>query len=232
MEYHKKGVVVNDCLQTTNANIYAAGDVAMKYQFTHAADAGARIVLQNALFMGRKKVSALTMPWCTYTDPEVAHVGMYPHDAKAAGLAVDTFTVPLTEVHRAVADGEDEGFVKIHVKKGSDKILGATIVARHAGEMISEITVAMVGGLGLKTLATVIHPYPTQVEGIKRAGDAYNRSRLTPTVHKVLSTWIDVTGGERLERPESKWGLGGLAGALGAGVVFVFAQLFASSRQG
>ena len=227
VEYNKKGVVVNDYLQTTNSSIYAAGDVAMKHQFTHAADAAARIVIQNALFMGRKKVSALTMPWATYTDPEVAHVGMYPGDAEAAGIDIDTFTVPLSEVHRAVSDGADEGFVKIHVKQGSDKILGATIVAQHAGEMISEITVAMVGGLGLKTLATVIHPYPTQSEAIKRAADAYNRSRLTPTVHKICAAWIKTTGSERLERQETKWALGGLAAALTAGFVFVFARLFA-----
>ncbi len=199
VEYHKKGVTVNDYLQTTNPNIYAAGDIAMKYQFTHAADAAARIVIQNALFMGRAKLSALTIPWCTYTDPEVAHVGLYPAEAEGAGLAVETFTTPLEQVHRAVTDGEEEGFVKVHVQQGTDKILGATIVASHAGEMINEITTAMVGGLGLKTLAKVIHPYPTQAEAIKKVADGYNRTRLTPTIKKAFSGWLGWRANEQYE---------------------------------
>ena len=176
----RAGVLVNDRLQTTNPRIYAAGDVCLKHKFTHTADASARIVIQNALFWGRKKFSALTVPWCTYTDPEIAHVGLYERDAEEQGIAVATFSVPLEDVDRAVADGETEGFVKVHVRKGTDRILGATIVARHAGEMISEISLAMVAGVGLRTIAAVIHPYPTQAEGIKRAADAYNRTRLTP----------------------------------------------------
>jgi len=148
----RKGVEVNDYLQTSNPRIYAAGDICSLYKFTHTADALARIVIQNALFWGRKRASTLTIPWCTYTDPEIAHVGMYEKDALAKGIAVDTFVRPLREVDRAIAEGEEEGFVKIYVKKGTDKILGATIVARHAGEMISEITLAMVGKVGLGTL--------------------------------------------------------------------------------
>lgn len=182
------GVEVNDYLQTTNPRIYAAGDICMQWKFTHAADFAARIVIQNSLFFGRKKLSALTMPWCTYTDPEIAHVGMYERDAAKLGIAVDTFTILLRDVDRALADGEEEGFVKIHTKKASDQILGATIVARHAGEMINEITLAIVAGLGLGTIANVIHPYPTQAEAIRKAGDAYNRTRLTPTVKKLFAT--------------------------------------------
>jgi len=188
VSYDKKnGVLVNDYLQTTNPRIYAAGDICLKYKFTHMADATARIVIQNALFLGRKKLSALTVPWCTYTDPEIAHVGMYERDAQEKGIEVDTFVRPLSEVDRAIVDGEEEGFVKIHVKKGTDKILGATLVARHAGEMISEITTAMVANVGLKTLAGVIYPYPTQAEAIKQVADLYNRTRLTPSVKKLLT---------------------------------------------
>ena len=191
VKYDKReGVEANEYLQTTNPKIYAAGDICLKYKFTHTADATARMVIQNALFLGRKKQSALTIPWCTYTDPEIAHVGMYERDAQEKGIAVDTFLKPLNEVDRAIADGEEEGFVKIHVKKGTDKILGATIVARHAGEMISEITLAIVGNLGLGTLANVIHPYPTQAEAIKQAADAYNRTRLTPFVKGLFSRWF------------------------------------------
>jgi len=191
----KQGVIVDDYLQTTNHRIYAVGDVCMQWQFTHAADAAARIVIQNALFsifgLGRKKLSSLTMPWCTYTDPEVAHVGMYPKEAREKGVEIDTFCVPLNSVDRAIIDGETEGFAKIHVKKGTDKILGATIVARHAGEMISELTLAMTNNLGLKAIAKTIHPYPTQAEVIRKAADAYSRSRLmTPGVKKLASTWL------------------------------------------
>ncbi len=191
IDFHAKGVTVNDKLQTTNPNVYAAGDVALKYQFTHTADATARIVLQNALFpVTNRKASDLIVPWTTYTDPEIAHVGMYPAGAEEQGIAVDTFVQPIAETDRGRTDGDDEGFIKIHVKKGSDRILGATIVARHAGEMISEITVAMESGMGLKKLATVIHPYPTQAEGIRKVGDLYNRTRLTPTVSRVLNWWM------------------------------------------
>jgi len=186
----REGVVVNDRLQTTNRRIYAAGDVCLKYKFTHLADATARIVIQNALFCGRKKVSALTIPWCTYTDPEVAHVGLNEAEAAKQGIPIQTFTRPLSEVDRAIVDGETEGMVKIHLKRGSDKILGATIVARHAGEMISEITLAMVGKIGLGALASVIHPYPTQAEAIRQTGDMYNRTRLTPFVKKLFTRFL------------------------------------------
>ncbi len=189
----RRGVAVSDNFRTTNPKIYAAGDVCMQYKFTHAADFAARAVIQNALFFGRKKLSALTIPWCTYTDPEIAHVGVYARDAAAAGIDIDTFVRELSDVDRAIADGEDEGFVKVHVKKGSDRILGATIVARHAGEMIGELAVAMAGGVGLSKLANVIHPYPTQAEAIRQVGDAYNRTRLTPTVQGLFRRFLAFT---------------------------------------
>ncbi|MCZ6677609.1 MAG: mercuric reductase [Candidatus Poribacteria bacterium] len=191
VEYdNRNGVIVNDRLQTTNPRIYAAGDICMRYKFTHAADAAARIVIQNALFLGRKKLSTLTIPWCTYTDPEIAHVGLSEHDAQEQKIPLDVFFKPLREVDRAIADGEEEGFVKVLARKGTDKILGATIVARHAGEMISEITLAMVGNLGLGTIATVIHSYPTQAEAIKHVADAYNRTRLTPFIKTLFTRWL------------------------------------------
>jgi pyruvate/2-oxoglutarate dehydrogenase complex dihydrolipoamide dehydrogenase (E3) component/uncharacterized membrane protein YdjX (TVP38/TMEM64 family) len=188
--YDKRGVTVNDHLQTTSARIYAAGDVASQFKFTHMADAFARIVLTNALFGGRKRASALHVPWCTYTQPEVAHVGLYEHEAVARGRAVDTITVPMSEVDRAVLDGADAGFLRVHLQKGTDRILGATLVADHAGDMISEISLAMVAKRGLGTIANAIHPYPTQAEVIKKAADAYNRSRLTPRVKKLFRWWL------------------------------------------
>jgi pyruvate/2-oxoglutarate dehydrogenase complex dihydrolipoamide dehydrogenase (E3) component len=190
----RKGVTVNDYLQTTNPAVFAAGDICMAWKFTHAADFAARIVIQNALFsvagLGRKKLSSLVMPWVTYTHPEVAHVGMYEHEAQEQGVAFDVFTQQLDDVDRAIADGEREGFVKAIVKKGTGEILGATIVASHAGEMISEITVAMTNGLGLGAIAGTIHPYPTQAEAIRKVGDQYNKSRFTPSLKKWMERWM------------------------------------------
>jgi pyruvate/2-oxoglutarate dehydrogenase complex dihydrolipoamide dehydrogenase (E3) component len=178
--YSKKGIQVNDHLQSTHPDIYAAGDICSPYQFTHAADFMARTVIRNALFFGRAKVSALTIPWCTYTEPEIAHVGLYPKQAAEQGIEVETFTRELAHADRAILEGRTNGLVRVHVRKGSDKIAGATIVAHNAGDMISEITLAMTNGLGLKRIANTIHPYPTQAEAVRQAGDAYNRTRLTP----------------------------------------------------
>ena len=184
------GIRVDDFLQTSNRRIYAAGDVCLEHKFTHTADASARIVVRNALFLGRRRMSALTIPWCTYTDPEIAHVGLYVREARARDIPVKTFTIPMHDVDRAIADDEERGFVKIHVKEGTDRILGATIVARHAGEMINELTLAMVAGIGLSTVAQVIHAYPTQAEAIKKAADAYERTRLTPALQRWLRRWL------------------------------------------
>jgi pyruvate/2-oxoglutarate dehydrogenase complex dihydrolipoamide dehydrogenase (E3) component len=177
-------------LQTSNPDVYAAGDICSPYKFTHTADAQARILIANALFCGRNKTSTLTIPWCTYTDPEIAHVGLYEEDASGKGLAVTTLTVALADIDRARLDGETAGFARIHLRQGTDKILGATIVARHAGEMINEFSLAISSGLGLAAIGKTIHPYPTQAEVCKRLADAYNRTRLTPLVQKLLATWL------------------------------------------
>ncbi len=189
--YHpRRGVQVNDRLQTSNPRVYAAGDICFPYKFTHTADALARILIANALFLGRQKGSALVVPWCTYTDPEIAHVGMYERDAKEKGIPVSTLTVPLADVDRALLDGEAEGFARVHLRKGSDTILGATIVASHAGDMINEFSLAITAGLGLSAIGKTIHPYPTQGEVIRKLADAYNRTRLTPAVKTILGTWL------------------------------------------
>jgi pyruvate/2-oxoglutarate dehydrogenase complex dihydrolipoamide dehydrogenase (E3) component len=186
----RRGVRVDDRLRTTNPAIYAAGDVCMSEKFTHAADAAARIVIQNALFRGRKRLSDLLIPRCIYTDPEVATVGLTAAQATESGVAIDTYQRAFTDVHRAVVDGETEGVAAAHVRRGSDRIVGATIVARNAGDMIGEVTVAMTNGVGLGKLAGVIHPYPTQAEAIKHIADMYSRTRLTPTLSKWFTRWM------------------------------------------
>ena len=188
--HDKNGVRVDDFLRTSQPRIYAVGDVCMQWKFTHAADAAAKIAVQNALFalgpFGRRRVSGLAMPWCTYTDPEVAHVGLYEREAREKGIEVDTYQVGIERANRAVTDGQEEGLVKVHVRKGSDKILGATVVARHAGELITQLTLAMAQGIGLSAFTQLIYPYPTQGEAIKAAAGLHARTRLTPTSRRVL----------------------------------------------
>ena len=188
--FEKTGVTVDDNFRTTNAKVFAIGDVASKYQFTHAADFMARAVVQNALFFGRAKGSRLVIPWATYTTPELAHVGHTAATAKAAGIPVNTFTVPFHDVDRARLDGQEEGFVRVHVKQGTDQLVGATIVAEHAGDLIGEFTLCMSNGLGLGAVGKTIHPYPTQGEALRKAADAFNRTRLTPTVKKLFAAWF------------------------------------------
>jgi len=136
-------------------------------------------------FFGTASVNSLVIPWCTYTEPQVAHVGLYASDLQSHGIRYVEFKREMSEVDRATLDSDTDGFIQILVKEGTDEILGATIVAADAGDLISEITTAIVTHTGLATLSTVIHPYPTQAEGIRQVGDMYNRTKLTPTV-KVL----------------------------------------------
>lgn len=190
VEATEKGVTVDDRLRTSNHDVFAAGDVCTAYKFTHVADFMARIVLQNALFMGHSKFSDLIVPWCTYTSPEVAHVGLAQWEAEAQGLETDTYVQEFEDVDRAVLDGESEGRVKVLCERGKDDILGATIVAAHAGEMISEITMAMTNGIGLSGVGATIHPYPTQAEAVRKLGDRYRRTKLTPMVEKMFDKWL------------------------------------------
>ena len=193
VEYDHTGVNVNHRLQTSNPNIFAAGDICSPFKFTHTADAQAQIVIQNALFphpfgMGYASTENLIIPWATYTQPEIAHVGLYEKDARAKGISIDTFSFPLHDVDRAILDGEEQGFARVHVKKGTDTILGATIVASHAGDLISEFTLAMKGRLGLNTIASTIHPYPTQAEVVKKTANAWRKTTLTEGKRKFLRT--------------------------------------------
>lgn len=190
VEFDRSGVKVNDYLQTTNRRIYAAGDVGFPYKFTHMAEATSRIVIQNALFLRSRKWKSLIVPWVTYTDPEIAHVGMYEKDAVEKGIEIDTYIQQFSDVDRAILDGETEGFIKMHTKKGKDTILGATIVARRAGDMISEISTAMYAGKGLKTLANVIHPYPTQALGLKQVAGQVYAGMLTPGRKRLLERFF------------------------------------------
>lgn len=186
--FDRDGIHVNDRLRTTNSRIFACGDVATKYKFTHAADALARTVIGNALFFSNASASGLNIPWATYTDPEIAHVGVYSHAEEGADYP--TIHFDLAHQDRAILDGADQGFIKIsHDKRGNIK--GATIVSAHAGELIGEIVVAMNNRVSLGNLATAVHPYPTQSEMIKKCGDLYRRTLLTPAAVRLLKKILD-----------------------------------------
>jgi pyruvate/2-oxoglutarate dehydrogenase complex dihydrolipoamide dehydrogenase (E3) component len=192
VECDEAGVAVDDRLRTSNPRVFAVGDVASPLRFTHNSDAQARIAIANALFFGRARASRLVMPWCTYTSPEIAHVGLYERTAREAGHDVETLTIPLGEVDRAVLDGEAAGFFRVHLKRGTDRILGATLVAEHAGDMIGEIGVAIVNGVGLGGIGRTIHPYPTQAEVFRKAADAWRRRKLSPGVRRILGLFFRV----------------------------------------
>ena len=184
--FQSSGVTVDKYLRTTNKRIYAAGDVCFPLKFTHAADAMAQLVVQNALFphpfgLGRASTDNLLIPWCTYTDPEVAHIGITNHNAD-----IETFTQPLSTIDRAVIDGKEDGFVKVLVKRNTDKIVGATIVAADAGNLISEITVAMKAGVGLSTIGATIHPYPTQADALRKAAHQMRKIRFSGRQKSLL----------------------------------------------
>ncbi|KAA6418572.1 MAG: mercuric reductase [Trebouxia sp. A1-2] len=199
-----------DGIKTTNGSIYAVGDCCTAYKFTHVADFMARMVVRNALFFAKGKMSAMLIPWTTFTQacastpaatparlvclqqPEVAHVGLYQDDLTTKGIKFDTYTRQLKDVDRALLDGETDGFVRILCKAGTDCILGATVVAADAGNIISEISLAIETKTGLSAIAAVIHPYPTQAEAIRQCGDQYNKTRLSPLIKSMLRKVIAV----------------------------------------
>jgi pyruvate/2-oxoglutarate dehydrogenase complex dihydrolipoamide dehydrogenase (E3) component len=192
VKYTSNGIEINDYLQTSQSHIYGAGDIANRLKFTHTADFTARIVVRNILvpfqFL-RQKVNWSVVPWCTYTDPEVAHVGLGEKEARHKNVDYDLFVVPLEDVDRAVVESEEAGFAKVLTAKGSDKILGATIVAPHAGDLLHEFVLAMKSSIGLGAIASTIHAYPTFAELARKAGDKYNKTRLTPLAKKIF-TWL------------------------------------------
>ena len=187
-------VVTNAKLQSNNKHIFAAGDCTARQQFTHHADAQARALIQNALFAPTASVDALIVPHCTYTDPEVASVGANPDSLEKSAIAFDRFEFDLSELDRSRADPDSQlrpvQHAEVYTQKGSDKILGATIIGHDAGELIAPICLMMSNGLGLSAAQKTIFSYPTRSEYLKRLGDAYNRNRMTPTVARLFRWWL------------------------------------------
>lgn len=190
----RSGVQVDAKLRTTNPRIFAAGDVTTAPKFTHLADAHAGVVVQNALFFPSARADRLVVPRCTYTSPELAHVGLSRAEAEERNIAVDLFEVPLEENHRALLDGEEEGFLRVLVKRGDDRILGATVVGAGAGDLIAPLTLAVTHKIGLSRFASTILPYPTRSEVLKRAANQWRRTRFTPFAQRLFARWFGFTG--------------------------------------
>lgn len=190
---NRNGVHINDMFQTANPDIYAIGDCATPFKFTHSADFQARLAVRNMFLGDTNRLSDLLIPWCTYTEPEVAHVGKYEAELTAAGVEFESFTRQLADVDRCLCDGVKKGFVKITVRAGTDEILGATICGPNAGDMISELTLCMQYGIGVPQIAGTIHPYPTTQESIRQACLGYNKYYKDPnaaplvTLRKVMA---------------------------------------------
>jgi pyruvate/2-oxoglutarate dehydrogenase complex dihydrolipoamide dehydrogenase (E3) component len=172
----QRGIAVDDELRTTNPDVYAAGDVCTAHKFANVAQAAASLAVENALCGAKRRHGDLVGPWCTYSDPEIAHIGLQVLEARRQGIPVKSYSVMMHDVDRAITDGLDEGFVKLHVREGTDEILGATIVAVHASEMINEVAVAMHAGMGMRELARTLHTYPAQSNAIQMAAVAYVES--------------------------------------------------------
>jgi pyruvate/2-oxoglutarate dehydrogenase complex dihydrolipoamide dehydrogenase (E3) component len=184
------GIAVDARLRTSHPHVFAAGDVCSPLQFTHAADAQARIVVRNALFMGGARSDRLVVPWCTYTSPELAQVGATRRELEARGTPFDSFRHAFADLDRGRTDGAAEGWAEVRVARGTDRVLGATVVGRDAGELIAPLVLLMTLGRGLGALGSLVLPYPTRSEYLRRLVDAWNRTRLTPRTAGLLRWWL------------------------------------------
>jgi pyruvate/2-oxoglutarate dehydrogenase complex dihydrolipoamide dehydrogenase (E3) component len=170
-------VGVGPTLRSSVPSIWAAGDVAGGLQFTHVAEYQAKLVLRNAIFPFSSKGDYRAVPWVTYTDPEVARVGLTDDEARERGQDVAVYRYDFDDLDRAIVDGHTEGFVKVVTRRGG-KILGATVVAGNGGDLIMPLVLAMKQGIPLPKLSRVVYPYPTMIEGLKRTADSYYRAKL------------------------------------------------------
>jgi pyruvate/2-oxoglutarate dehydrogenase complex dihydrolipoamide dehydrogenase (E3) component len=181
---------VDASLRTSQPHIYAAGDIVGSYQFTHVADLHARTIARNILLPRfPAKVDLSVLPWCTFTSPELARVGLNEEEAVRRGIAYDLYRQPMDEVDRAVVESEETGFAKVLASRRGDRILGATIVSERAGDLIHEFALAMKAGIGLETISRTVHAYPTYAEVARKLADQREKKRLT-RIAKRVTTWL------------------------------------------
>ena len=193
VETHQRGITVDKHYRTSQKHIFAIGDVSTPYQFTNHADAQARAVIQNALFPGNSSFDIQKLPWCTYTDPEIAHIGLSKQQAEKDCVEYDTYRYDWKDSDRAQSEDDRIGFAEVITPKGSDKILGATIVGTDAGDQIAPLSIMLSTGTGLKDLSGTLFCYPSRSEYLKRLSDAFNKTRLTPKAAKLMQFWLDKT---------------------------------------
>ncbi|MFO8098193.1 MAG: FAD-dependent oxidoreductase [Salinibacter sp.] len=194
VEFTKTGVTVNDRCRTSQSHIYAAGDVTGRYQFTHMSNHMAKVAVTNALLKVPSKMDIDHVPWVTYTDPELAHVGAHASDLDADGVSYETYRFPYSKLDRAITEGETTGQIKVHAKSFTGKILGVSVLGAHAGELITSFTLAMRNGVTLRNIGDTIHPYPAWGEGTRRVADQWYVQKQSPMVTKALQTVFGYRG--------------------------------------
>jgi len=194
VQYDGRGVTVDDRCRTNQRHIYAVGDVSGRYQFTHMSGHMAKVAVTNALLKMPSTIDAAHVPWVTYTEPELAHVGAFPDDLDAAGTAYETYRFPYDKLDRAITEGETTGVIKVHAKSLTGKILGVSILGAHAGEFVSTFTLAMRNGVTLRNIGDTIHPYPAWGEGVRRVADQWYVQKQSPAVTRVLQTVFGYRG--------------------------------------
>ena len=194
VEYSRKGIPVDDKCRTNQRHIFAVGDVAGRYQFTHMSGHMAKVAVTNALLKMPSAIDVDHIPWVTYTDPELAHVGAFPEDLEADGVSYETYRFPYSKLDRAITESETTGLIKVHVKDLTGTILGASVLGAHAGEFISTFTLAMRNGVTLRNIGDTIHPYPAWGEGVRRVADQWYVQKQSPTFTKALQTIFGYRG--------------------------------------
>ena len=195
VEYHRRGIKVDKHHRTTNKRIFAAGDICSPFQFTHAAYAQAEYATLNALMPWPYRLNAKDriMSWVTYTDPEVAHAGIPYSEIQKQKSNLDTYELPIKDNDRAQTESEHRGFCKIHCKKGTDKIIAATIVGENAGEMIAEMSLAITRGMRLRHIQESVHAYPTRAEIIRNTATEWKFSTLTDSMKSMVGVWFKIS---------------------------------------
>jgi len=198
IETYRGGISVNDKCQTNKKHIYAVGDVTGRYQFTHMCEHMAKVATSNALIKVPMKIDKKHVPWVTYTNPELGHVGATEQQLVDSGESFEVYRFPFSKIDRAITDGNTTGLIKVYAKKWSGKILGASVLGAHAGEMISQYALAMRNGVSLREFADTIHPYPSYGLGARRAADQWYIRNQSETMVK----WIKRLFGYRGEIPD------------------------------
>ena len=194
VEYTRGGVTVDDKCRTNQGHIYAVGDVTGRYQFTHMANHMAKVAMTNALLKFPSTIDIDHVPWVTYTDPELAHVGATVEELEDEGTSYDTYRFPYSKLDRAITEGETNGLIKVHATSLTGTILGASVLGSRAGELITSFTIAMRNGVTLRNIGDTIHPYPSWGEGVRRVADQWFVQKQSPTFTKILQTIFGYEG--------------------------------------